>query len=171
MLRTLLPALLLVASSGCIIVIDKTGGPGGGGTEPYPGGGGGTEPYPVDTGVETGCTDIAYSSVVVDVVDPNGAPLSGADVTWTPTGSGATPEAAQCANDDCTEFVAGWEVSGAIDVMATLHEDTEDPCCWVDDTTTSTVEVPLTADGCHVLTQYVTLTLDPSLMTCADDCG
>jgi len=169
MLRTLLPALLALAS-GCIIVIDKTGGPGEGGVEPEPGG---TEPYPIDTGAVTACDDIAYASVVVDVVDPNGAPLSGAIVQWTAPGSDEAPQDAQCSNDDCTEFVAGWEVSGSIDVSATLHQDTEDPCCWYDDSTSSSVEVPLTADGCHVVTQYVTLTLDPSLLTCADgdDCG
>lgn len=157
---SVLSALALSLLSGCILVIDKGGGPGPG---PYP---------PVETGWvdDTGgvaCTDMAAASVLVHVVDPSGAPVPDAAVMWgRPDGEAMTP--AECADDACTSWIAGWEIGGDIAVTASYHADTPDPCCWYDDSASQVVSVPYTADGCHVVTQDLTLVLDRGSMVCAD---
>lgn len=155
-------AVALPLFGGCILVINKGGGPGGG-----PDG-----PYPVETGWidDTGgvaCTDIAVASVMVHVVDPSGAPLPGATVTYSEP-SGESPMPAECADEACTSWVAGWEVGGDITVTASYNANTSDPCCWYSDSVSQTVAVPYTPDGCHVDTQEITLVLDPTHMVCAD---
>lgn len=146
----------LSALSGCIFVIEKDG-PGGGWTH--------------ETGIDdTGwvaCTEIAMSSVMVSVVDPAGAPVRATSVTWS-HGDTDVANQAECLDEMCSTWVAGWEVAGDITVNATLQEDTPDPCCWISDSDVRTVHVPMTADGCHVVTQSVTLVLDPSSLVCAD---
>lgn len=151
-MRSALLLPLLLALPGCIIIY-KDGGPGA------------TVP-PEDT-FYTDCTMEARASVVVTVVDAAGAPLPDATVTWS-TGGGE-PQAAECWDGSCA---AGYEVSGEITVYASISQETEDPCCWLADGTSSTVTVPMTEDGCHVETQELTLTLEPTL-TCADaaECG
>ncbi len=172
-LRALLSLAIVGASSGCIIIIkddEHWDEPGYGGSEPgYPG-------YPGDTAIvddtgEVACTEESYASVLVNIVGVDGLPLSGARVTWQ-TSDEAPAQDAQCMDELCTSFVAGWEVAGDITITAGISEDTEDPCCWLDDSTESTVTVPMSSDGCHVKTQEVTLMLDPGLI-CADgeNCG
>lgn len=145
----------LSALSGCIFVIEKDG----------PG------TRPIDSGWDdTGwvaCTEMAAASVVVSVVDPAGAPVRATSVTWS-HGDTDVANQAECMDEMCSSWVAGWEVAGDITVNATLHEDTPDPCCWISDSAVQTVHVPMTADGCHVVTQSVTLVLDPSSLVCAD---
>lgn len=171
-LTTLLGIALLGSASGCIIIIKEEEHVEPGTTEPWPG-----EPgEPGETGwVEpdpgTECDDAAYASVIVNIVDAAGLPKSGVNVTWS-LSDGAPPMSAQCLDESCTSFVAGWETAGDLMIYAELHEDTEDPCCWLDAYTSTTVTVPMSADGCHVDTQEITLMMDPE-MTCADgqECG
>lgn len=161
LLRLSLPLLILGASSGCIIVIEKEH------VDEWP-----DRPHdqwpdtgePVDSGAP--CTEEARASVVVDIVDASGAPLSGAAVTY--AGPDGVIQEAQCVDEACTQLVAGWEIEGEIALTASLRIDTEDPCCWYEDVQELVVEVPLTADGCHVETQRVSITLDPSQLVCAD---
>lgn len=170
-ISSLLTIALLGAASGCIIIIkeEHVGEHGGGTTEPWPGDPGETgwvEPDPI-----TECDDASYASVIVNLVDAAGLPLSGAMVSWS-LGDGGPPSEAQCMDESCTSFVAGWEIAGELTIYAELHQDTEDPCCWLDAYTSTTVTVPMGEDGCHVDTQEITLTLDPT-MSCADgqECG
>lgn len=168
MSRTLLltSLLTLLIAPACVIVIDKTGGEGE--SEPHPGTG--PEPEPIDdTG--TACTDIAYASVLVHTVGPDGLPVRATSVTWS-TGTEESPMPAECMDEDCTTLIAGWEVSGDITISASLQLDTEDPCCWLVDNQSATVNVPETEDGCHVITQDLTIMLTPEDMVCADgECG
>ena len=167
--HSLLPCLALLGLGlpGCILVIDKGGG--GGPETGYP-----IDDVPPDSGWgdDTGmvaCTDLAASSVDISVVDPSGAPLSGATVTWSVAGGPSQP--AECMDAACTTFVAGWEVPGDITVVTSYSMDTPDPYCWYSDDEVDTVTVPMTADGCHVMTQQLTVTLDPTLEVCADADG
>lgn len=162
-LSTLLPLF-----SGCILVINKGGGPG---SEP---GSPGEPPIVIEP--ETGwiddtggvaCTDIAVASVVVRVVDLAGNPVSGEGVTYAES-TWESPQPAECADEGCTSWIAGYEVGGEVTVWAIYHADTEDPCCWYDSSASQTVTVPYTDDGCHVMTQELTLTLDTTQMSCAD---
>lgn len=149
MSRTLLTTLALGAfalGSGCIFYF-PTHGP------------------KVETG-ETGtfCTDIAVSSVVVSVVDPSGNPTAAQSVTYTV--DGGDPQPAECMNEVCSEWVAGYEQEGEFSVTGRYYAELEDTDCWMEDSDTQTVSVPLDEDGCHPVTQFVTLVLDPSAMVC-----
>ena len=163
-------ALPFLGAGGCILVINTKGGDSGSGPG---GGGGGGYPPPPETGWvdDTGgvaCTDMAAASVMVSVVDPSGVPLPGATVTYTTPGSDV-PVNAECTDASCTQWVAGWEVGGDITVTASYNTETaDDPCCWYEDSVSQTVTVPYTADGCHVMTQSLTLTLNPTHEVCAD---
>jgi len=122
---------------------------------------------PVDPGIE--CSTLAAASVTISVTDPDGSPLAPTSVTWSV--DGGAPTAAECMNEDCTEFVAGWEVEGEITVSAELSgEVSGDPCCFYDSTDSELVTIELDGDGCHVVGQSITLVLDPSETDCAD-CG
>ena len=153
----------------CIIVIDKTGGSGEGETPPTSGGGS-TEPYPGDDTADIDCTDVEFASVLVHTVDPSGAPVRATSVMWG-TGTEESPVPAECVDEACTTVIAGWEVSGDITVYGYMSADTEDPCCWLTDDEWVEVSVPVTEDGCHVVTQDVTLMLDPTELVCADAAG
>lgn len=152
MLRTnsSLFALALLAP-GCVFVIDGDKGP----------------DYD-DTGWGYACDEMAVSSVMVSIVDPSGNPTSATSVWYTSSASEwETP--AECMDADCKSWVAGWEISGEITVHAELYRELEDSACWYEDQDEQTVFVPMTADGCHVETQSLTLVLDPSLMVCPED--
>ena len=132
----------------------------------------GDDEKPDDTsGGGVACTEIAIASVTIDVVDQTGAPLSPTTITYSLDGADAV--AAECIDEGCTSFVTDWEVPGEFTIVATWHEDTADPCCWYDDYVTQTVTVGMTEDGCHVVPEAITLTLDTSLLACADgdECG
>ena len=124
---------------------------------------------PSETGVY--CTDIAFASVNIDVVDQDGAPLSPTTIGYTLDGGESLP--AECIDDDCTSFVAGWEAAGDFAITATWTEDTADPCCWFEDYASQSVTVGMTEDGCHVVPESMTITLDTTLLACADseECG
>lgn len=101
------------------------------------------------------CTEIAVSSVMLDVVGPDGAPLA-AEVTA--TNAAGTPVDVMCAEpdsgSDCTRFVVGYEVSGPIHI----HAQAFDGC----NTGQGDVDVTIAMDeaGCHVVTRSVTLAVD-----------
>lgn len=146
---TTLSALLLLAP-GCVFVI-----------------GGDKEPEYPDTGWGYGCDQMAVSSVMISVVDPSGNPTPATEV-WYTTEWSDERQSAECMDADCKSWVAGWEVGGEITVYANLYRTLEDTACWVEDSDVQTVFVPMTADGCHVETQRLTMVLDPSLILCPD---
>ncbi len=150
-MRTPIAALLLTAQTGCIIVLgDKDEGP-----------------SPFDDSGQVGCDDIAVSSVNISVVDPSGNPTHATEVWYTVNGGERQP--AECLNDVCSSWMAGWESTGTFVIEGKLYEPLEDSSCYMWDEDTVTVEVPMDDWGCHPVTQQVTLTLDPSIIQC-DDC-
>jgi hypothetical protein len=94
---------------------------------------------------EQTCTTIIIPSVMVTVVDDLGSPTTADEVTWSVDGGESQP--AECDNDGCTEWRAGEDAAGEVTVTATLN----------DQTISDTVTVPMAADGCHVVTQALTL--------------
>ncbi len=105
-----------------------------------------------DTG--WGCTADAVPSVVVDVVDVDGQTFSGEQVTWRL--DGGDPRPAECGDDACDRWVAGWDRRGVVTVEAQAVVGSEDGGAtryWATDS------VNVTGDACHVDTQYLTLTM------------
>ncbi|MFZ5481835.1 MAG: hypothetical protein ACOZNI_34055 [Myxococcota bacterium] len=103
---------------------------------------------------ETACTDLAAASSLVHVVGPDGEPLvaeiSAVDEDGNPveaTCAGADPEA-------CTNWIVGYEVAGEIEITATA----DDGCNT--GTGVVIVDVQMDEDGCHVVQQEATLTVD-----------
>ncbi len=142
-----LPVFALL--SGCVIVLggDKDGAP------------------IIDSGVS--CDMMAVSSVAISVVDPSGNPTAATGV-WYTTEYSDESVPAECMDADCKTWVAGWEIEGAITVFGEIYRPLEDSSCWQEDHDSLTVTVPLTPDGCHVVTQSAVLTLDPSLIVCPE---
>lgn len=105
------------------------------------------------------CDLMARPSVFVYVArqyDDYLAPAPVKELRWTHEGPATGPRAklggpGYClegnAEDGCSTWTAGWEVAGNISVS------TE----WCDTIVSETVTVPMTEDGCHVETQFVTL--------------
>jgi hypothetical protein len=91
------------------------------------------------------CTTEARASVTVLVTGDDGQPLTPDGVTFQVDGT--DPQEAQCVNASCTQWVAGWELTGSFEITATLGAEA---------TVGSTV-VGLDATGCHVHGQTLTL--------------
>lgn len=103
------------------------------------------------------CTMEARPSVVVKILDETGAPMS-ADSVWfehTPDDANETFRASQraeCADEDCTEWVVGREMTGNFTVHANVcgqmfHE--------------RGIQVGMTDDDCHVETEEVVFMAEP----------
>ncbi len=120
------------------------------------------------SGLDQPCSDMAVLSLRVDVVDLDGAPLSGAGVTYAV--DGGAPVEATCLDDACTSFSTAYETTGAFDVSVTYEADTSDPCCWYTDSATASATIGLADDGCHPEQQALTVAIDAEQMVCAD-CG
>jgi hypothetical protein len=100
-------------------------------------------------------------------VDASGAPAS-ADEVWYRADEGPVQQA-ECMDELCSTWVAGWELSGSLKVGASRSEPTEDPGCWRVGDANTVVEVPLTEDGCHVVTQEVELVVALDELICEDE--
>lgn len=92
------------------------------------------------------CTTEARPSVLVDVVDIDGNPLTGAAVTYTHDTMIDEPCVAM---GDPGRYWCGYELRGPITVRANLVGYTE-----------ASTAVVVSADRCHVITQTVELTLE-----------
>jgi hypothetical protein len=99
------------------------------------------------------CTEEARSSVTVALVDAAGAPIPAEAepvVEYAVDGGAAVP----CDSlDGGASFVCGYEVDGALTISASATGFA--PASEV-------VEVPMTEDGCHVVSQSLTLALSPA---------
>jgi hypothetical protein len=112
---------------------------------------------------DTVCTTESRASVVINVVDENGDPIHADKVTYTvtddagPRSSAPVPgaEAAECADDDCTEWVAGYETEGLFVITAEVCGRTVE----------GRANVEMTEDGCHVETEH--LVLEADTLNCA----
>lgn len=94
------------------------------------------------------CDDMAYASVLVHLYGFSGETLQDPAVTWAVDGGQPTA----CDTDDAgATWQCGWEVPGDFRIAATAsgHQPGE-----------ATVTVPLSDDGCHVVTQEVDIGLD-----------
>lgn len=147
---------LAALTPGCIIVIGDRD------PDVYP-----VEPPPDDTG-GVACTDEARASVILSVTDFDGLPASDVNVQWSSQVSDIAGQG-ECADETCSSYVVAWEVAGPIDIWASVSTpDETDPYCWWSSSALTTVEVPMTADGCHVETQYTSVTLPLPSLECAD---
>jgi hypothetical protein len=109
---------------------------------------------------DTVCTTESRASVIVNVVDESGDPVGADSVRYTvvdepaPRDSVGVPPtsgtAAECADEDCTEWVAGYETEGLFIVTAEVCGRTVQ----------GRVNVELTEDGCHVETEHLVLEAD-----------
>jgi len=98
------------------------------------------------------CTEEARSSVTVSLVDDAGAAIPAEAepvVEYAVDGGAAVP----CDSMDGASFVCGYEVAGELTISASASGFA--PASEV-------VEVPMTADGCHVESQSLTLALSPA---------
>jgi hypothetical protein len=96
------------------------------------------------------CTEEARSSVQVTVVDADGNAPTNPAVTFQPAGGQESP--CDSFGEASNEFTCGFEVSGDITIRATADglQGAE-----------QVVNVGETADGCHVETEQITITLSP----------
>lgn len=90
------------------------------------------------------CTDMAVSSVSLELVDESGASIAGADVRYRVDGG---------AEQDCEDFgdgayVCGWEEAGSFEITAEAIGFA-----------TETFALDVEADECHVETQVIERTL------------
>ena len=107
---------------------------------------------------DTVCTTEARASVWVHIVDESGEPVGAEWVSFTVDeeaprsgeGSANPAQSAECVDEDCTEWVAGFETEGTFVVNAMV--------CGREVTGRATVE--LTDDGCHVETEHLVLEAD-----------
>lgn len=124
-----------------------------------------------DTGLEQiDCTADFRSSAKITVLDQQGVPLSGVDISYSVDGiQGEYIETTQ----DGVYYVGGEEAGDfVVDVYAEIPLE-NDPCCW--DIGEDTLEFTVEEDECHVILQEVEASLEWSVM-CADvdengDCG
>lgn len=96
----------------------------------------------------TDCTQELRASVVAGLVSSTGEPMRDPEVWWEVPGSERPAE--PCEPADEGTWTCGWEVSGLLRVTGTAEGFTS-----------STVEVEVEADACHVITEYLTLVVDP----------
>lgn len=95
------------------------------------------------------CTEIAVASVVASLTGASGEALEGRSVSWRRADVDDAPwEACREAGAD---FACGWEEAGVFDVMGTAGGH---------DIAYALATVPMTDDGCHVVTQQVDLVVD-----------
>ena len=151
---TLLSLVALPLAAGCVIFIGKDGPP--------------PEPWPDSGGIA--CDTMAVSSVLVRVEDEAGAPISANQVSWQAEGMDED-QPAECAGASCTTWLAGYEVDGDIRVEAAALLDSDEPGCYWEGHASGSVTVPMTADGCHVITQELTLVMASAdfRLLCDDD--
>jgi hypothetical protein len=102
-------------------------------------------PEPEDTGdMGIDCTADARASAQIDLVDAEGASVSGASLSWsTDEGEGS------CEEFVAGQYVCGWEVGGAMHIVAEA-----------DGYASAEVEVFVEEDECHVLTEMLELVLE-----------
>jgi hypothetical protein len=100
---------------------------------------------------ETACTDLAAASSLIHVVDAEGNPLVAEVVGEDADGNVVEATCADADPANCTNWIVGYEVEGVIVVRA----EADDGCNT--GTGEVTVDVPIDADGCHVVQQEADL--------------
>lgn len=93
------------------------------------------------------CTDLAAASVQVHLEDEQGAPITGAAVTWNQ--ADAIGPAEDCLEMQAGDYTCGYEVEGALVVSISAPGFADE-----------TVTVEVSADECHVITEQVDVILE-----------
>ena len=96
------------------------------------------------------CTSEARVSVMVTTIDEGGTHSVPADEVTYLANNSSVLQQAHCANEDCSQWAVGYEVSGDIVINANACGDTG----------SATVNVGMTEDGCHVETEHVMIEVD-----------
>ena len=92
------------------------------------------------------CTADARASAQIDLVDAGGAPIGGASLSWsTDEGDGS------CEEFIAGEYVCGWEVAGAMHIVAEAEGYVS-----------AEVDLVVEEDECHVITELLELVLEAS---------
>jgi hypothetical protein len=94
----------------------------------------------------TACAEYAASSVTVNLIDESGAPIADATLSFSVDGGASQ----SCESFGDGTYVCGWEQAGSIAITAEREGFRS---------TTETVEVGMTEDGCHVEGQVLDITL------------
>jgi len=74
-------------------------------------------------------------------------------------------EDAECGDESCTWWVAGYDVSGDMEVRGAISGEVQDlPGC--EHIAFDEVRVTVEDDGCHPITEEIALVLDPEAIEC-----
>lgn len=95
-----------------------------------------------------GCDTSAVGSVTVSVFDSSGAPVAPDEVVYTVDGS--SESSCESLGGDGSEYVCGWEVDGAFEIIVTAGSGS-----YIE-----FVTVDMSMDGCHVQGEFVDVVVD-----------
>ena len=116
---------------------------------------------------DMGCDDMAVAAVLLTVGDTTGETIEATTASWRL--AGGDWQQMDCRDEPCTEWAGAWEVSGDLEVRATLTgEVPEAPCCDYAAESTERVTVELDSWGCHPVPVEVRLQLDTDEQVCLD---
>ena len=110
---------------------------------------------PEDIGEGVDCTADVRSSALVTILDQEGAPLSGVEVSYTVDGTSGTYIDSW---ENGTYVVGGEEAGDFVVSMYVEIPQESDPCC--SDVGQGTLEFTIEADECHVITQEFETSLE-----------
>jgi hypothetical protein len=119
---------------------------------------------PTETEEEVDCSADAWPSVRIFVRDQNGTAFSGDNrggirVLYQIDGGDV-----QTAEDQTDHWVAGLEQVGQFSIFAEYRLEELDGCLWSD--SSDVIELDVTEDECHVITQEVNLVVRTDLSDC-----
>lgn len=100
------------------------------------------------------CTDLAASSVSLDVVHPEGGAIEGAEAWYRANGG----ELQLCERIEASSFVCGWEESGEIEIQVEAPGFL--PASDI---------VYVEADECHVYSEHREIVLEPDEIVCSEE--
>lgn len=128
---------------------------------------GGDTPIVVAVPPEPGCDDMAVAALYVEVRDLDGAALEPSTLEWRIAGEQWAP--ADCWDESCTSWVAGWNVAGDMEVRASLSGTVDGMACC-EHIAEAEARVTIVWDdwGCHPESQEIALELDTQSWECLD---
>jgi hypothetical protein len=94
------------------------------------------------------CDTAEVASVTVSVFNSAGAPIAPSAVSYSVDGSAESP--CESLGGDGSEYVCGWEFDGEFEIIVTTASGS----------TTESVTVDMSLDGCHVQGEFVDVIVD-----------
>lgn len=122
---------------------------------------GGASTMVLGSSCDTVCTLEAKPSVILQIFDQDsptaGRPIAASEVWYEVTDDTGHTETkrGECLDDECTEWILGYEVEGDFVIHANVCGEEY----------TATASVTMDEDGCHVATQWVQMPVDASSCT------